>query len=249
MGELTGKVALVTGGAQNIGRAICQELAAAGARVLVNTKRSVETAQQTVDLIKQAGGEARVAKADITDEAAVARMVADGVAAYGGIDILVNNAAIRKEAPLTEVSFADWKEVLGIMLDGTFLCTKACVPSMQTRGGGSIVTIGGMTGHSGAMERVHVVTAKAGLAGFTKAVALDVAQFGITANCVVPGLIGTARGSHSPANPNHHASRPMPLGRRGTAQEVAALVRYLAGPQARYVTGQSWHLNGGSYMA
>ena len=248
MGELDGKVALVTGGAQNIGRAICLELAAAGARILVNTKRSVETAQQTVDLIKRAGGTAMVAQADITDPAAVDRMVAAGIAAYGGIDILVNNAAIRKEAPLTEVSFDDWKEVLGIMLDGAFLCTKACVPHMRARGGGSIITIGGMTGHSGAKERVHVVTGKAGLAGFTKAVALDVAEFGITANCVVPGLIGTARGSPSPTNPNHHASRPMPLGRRGTAQEVASLVRYLVGPQARYVTGQSWHLNGGSFM-
>lgn len=248
MGELDGKIALVTGGAQNIGRAICLELAAAGARILVNTRRSIETAQQTVDLIKQAGGTAMVAQADITDPAAVERIVADGVAAYGGIDILVNNAAIRKEAPLTEISFEDWKEVLGIMLDGAFLCTKACVPHMRARGGGSIVTIGGMTGHSGARERVHVVTGKAGLAGFTKAVALDVAEFGITANCVVPGLIGTARGSHSPTSPNHHVSRPMPLGRRGTAQEVAALVRYLAGPQARYVTGQSWHLNGGSFM-
>jgi 3-oxoacyl-[acyl-carrier protein] reductase len=248
MGELDGKVALVTGGAQNIGRAICLDLAAAGARILVNTKRSVETAQQTVDLITQAGGTATVAQADITDPAAVDRMVADGVATYGGIDILVNNAAVRKEAPLTEVSFEDWKEVLGIMLDGAFLCTKACVPHMRARGGGSIVTIGGMTGHSGAKQRVHVVTGKAGLAGFTKAVALDLAEFGITANCVVPGLIGTARGSHSPSDPNHHASRAMPLGRRGTVQEVASLVRYLCGPQARYVTGQSWHLNGGSFM-
>jgi 3-oxoacyl-[acyl-carrier protein] reductase len=249
MGELDGKVALVTGGAQNIGRAICLELAAAGARVLVNTRRSVDIAQQTVDLIAQSGGAAMVAQADITDPAAVERMAAQGVAAYGGIDILVNNAAIRKEAPLTEVSFEDWKEVLGIMLDGAFLCTKACVPHMRARGGGSIVTVGGMTGHTGAKERVHVVTGKAGLAGFTKAVALEVAESGITANCVVPGLIGTARGSHSPTNPNHHASRPMPLGRRGTAQEVAALVRYLCGPQARYVTGQSWHVNGGSFMA
>lgn len=249
MSELAGKVALVTGGAQNIGRAICLDLAAGGAKVLVNTRRSVEIAQQTVDLIKQAGGEAMVAQADITDPAAVDRMIAAGVAAYGGIDILVNNAAIRKEAPLTEVTFADWKEVVGIMLDGAFLCTKACVPQMKARGGGSIVTIGGMTGHSGAKERVHVVTAKAGLAGFTKAVALDVAEFGITANCVVPGLIGTARGTHSVNNPHHHAARPMPLGRRGTAQEVSALVRFLCGPNSRYVTGQSWHLNGGSYLA
>ena len=149
----------------------------------------------------------------------------------------------------TEVSFAEWKEVLGIMLDGAFLCTKACVPQMRTRGGGSIVTIGGMTGHSGAKERVHVVTAKAGLAGFTKAVALDVAEFGITVNCVVPGLIGTVRGSHNVRKSTASRLAPMPLGRRGTAQEVAALVRYLCGPNARYVTGQSWHLNGGSYMA
>jgi 3-oxoacyl-[acyl-carrier protein] reductase len=248
MAELDGKVALVTGGAQNIGRAICLDLAAAGARVLVNTRRSVETAQQTVDLIQQAGGTAMVVQADITDQGAVARMVDQGVAAYGGLDILVNNAAIRKEAPVTEVSFEEWKEVTGIMLDGAFLCTKACIPHMRGRGGGSIVTIGGMTGHSGAQQRVHVVTAKAGLAGFTKAVALDVAEFGITANCVVPGLIGTARGSHSAANPQHHANRPMPLGRRGTAQEVAALVRYLCGPQARYITGQSLHVNGGSFM-
>ena len=249
MSELDGKVALVTGGAQNIGRAICLDLAAGGARVLVNTRKSLETAQQTVDQIKEAGGEAMVVQADITDPAAVARMVEQGVAAYGGIDFLVNNAAIRKEAPLADVTFEDWKEVLGIMLDGAFLCTKACVPHMRARGGGAIVTIGGMTGHSGAQQRVHVVTAKAGLAGFTKAVALDVAEFGITANCVVPGLIGTMRGPTSPANPHHHAGRPMPLGRRGTPQEVASLVRYLCGPQARYVTGQSWHLNGGSYMS
>ena len=248
MKELDGKVALVTGGAQNIGRAICLDLAAAGARILVNTRRSVETAQQTVDLIRKAGGTATVAQADITDPAAVERMVAAGVAAYGGIDILVNNAAIRKEAPLTEVTFADWTEVTRIMLDGAFLCTKACAPHMRTRGGGSIVTIGGMTGHSGAEQRVHVITAKAGLAGFTKGAALDLAPFNITVNCVVPGLIGTHRGATSPANPHHHANRPMPLGRRGTPEEVAALVRYLCGPHARYVTGQSLHVNGGAFM-
>jgi 3-oxoacyl-[acyl-carrier protein] reductase len=248
MKELDGKVALVTGGAQNIGRAICLDLAAGGARVLVNTRQSVETAQQTVDLIKQAGGTAMVVQGDITDPGAVDRIVTQGLAAYGGIDILVNNAAIRKEAPLMSVTFEDWKDVLGIMLDGAFLCTKACAPHMQARGGGSIVTIGGMTGHSGAEQRVHVITAKAGLAGFTKGVAMDLAQFGITANCVVPGLIGTHRGATSPANPHHHASRPMPLGRRGTPEEVAALVRYLCGPQARYITGQSLHVNGGSFM-
>ncbi len=248
MAELDGQVALVTGGAQNIGRAICLELAAGGAKVLVNTRKSIETAQQTVDLIRQSGGTAMIVQADITDPDAVVRMVEEGAAVYGGLDILVNNAAVRKETSLAEVTFEDWKEVTGIMLDGAFLCTKACLPHMRRRRGGSIVTIGGMTGHSGAEQRVHVVTAKAGLAGFTKAVAMDVAGFGITANCVVPGLIGTMRGAHSVPNPQHHASRPMPLGRRGSPGEVAALVRYLCGPQARYITGQSLHVNGGSFM-
>lgn len=248
MAELDGKVALVTGAAQNIGRAICLALAEGGARILVNTRQSLDLARQTVELVKSAGGAAMLAPADITDPAAVERMVADGVAAYGGIDILVNNAGVRKEAPLTEVSFEEWRRIVGIMLDGSFLCTKACVPHMRARGAGSIVTIGGMTGHSGAKERVHVVTAKAGLAGFTKAIALELAEFGITANCVVPGMIATDRGLHSPVNPKHHAGRAMPLARKGKPEEVAALVRYLCGPHARYVTGQSWHVNGGSLM-
>jgi 3-oxoacyl-[acyl-carrier protein] reductase len=135
-----------------------------------------------------------------------------------------------------------------VWCDSTFLCTKACAPQMRTRGGGSVVTIGGMTGHSGAEQPVHVITAKAGLAGFTKGAALDLAPSNITVNCVVPGLIGTHRGATSPANPHHHANRPMPLGRRGTPEEVAALVRYLCGPHARYITGQSLHVNGGAFM-
>lgn len=248
MAELDGKVALVTGAAQNIGRAICLALAEGGARVIVNTRRSLDLARQTVEMVQKAGGTAMLAPADITNPVAVERMVAQGVAAYGGVDILVNNAGVRKEAPLTEVSFEEWRQIVGIMLDGTFLCTKACVPHMRARGSGSIVTIGGMTGHGGAKDRVHVVTAKAGLAGFTKAIAHELGEFGITANCVVPGMIATERGKHSPANPKHHAGRVMPLGRRGTPEEVASLVRYLCGPQARYITGQSLHVNGGVLM-
>ncbi|WP_456073074.1 SDR family NAD(P)-dependent oxidoreductase [Dongia mobilis] len=242
------KIALVTGGAKNIGRAICLALGRGGAEILVNTRQSVEIAQETVKLVEAAGGEAMVVQADITDPGDVARMVATGVDAYAGIDILVNNAGIRKEAPLTEVSFAEWREILSGMLDGSFLCTQACAKVMRKRGGGSIVMIGGMTGHSGAKQRAHVVTARAGLAGFTKAAAMDLAEFGITANCVVPGLIDTQRGVHNPSNPHHHAGRAMPLGRRGTADEVAALVRFLCGPEARYITGQSLHINGGALM-
>ena len=248
MAELTGKVALVTGAARNIGRAISLALAVAGARIIVNTRSSLDFAQQTVDLIEAAGGKAILAQADITDEAAVERMVAMGLTAFGGIDILVNNAAIRKEGVLDSVSLAEWQEVLSIMLDGAFLCSKACVPSMRARGGGTIINIGGLTGHSGAKQRIHVVTGKAALAGFTKALAHDLAADHITANCVVPGLIETERGQHSAVNPQHHKDRVRLMERSGRPDEVAAMVRYLCGLQARYITGQSMHVNGGVLM-
>lgn len=246
--ELAGKVVLVTGAARNIGRAISLALAEAGASVIVNTRASIEFAQQTVDEIVAAGGKAVLIQADVTDQAAVERMVDDGIAAFGGIDILVNNAAVRKEGTLDSVSLEEWRDVLSIMLDGAFLCSKACVPSMRARGGGTIINIGGLTGHSGAKQRIHVVTAKAAIAGFTKALAHDLAADNIVANCVVPGLIATERGQHSAVNPKHHSERTKLMDRSGSPSDIAAMVRYLCGPQARYVTGQSMHVNGGVLM-
>lgn len=248
MPELDGKVALVTGAARNIGRAISLALAEAGASIIVNTRSSLDFAQQTVDQITAVGGKALLAQADVTDPEAVDRMVASGIAAFGGIDILVNNAAVRKEGTLDSIALSEWREVLSIMLDGAFLCSKACVPSMRARGGGTIINIGGLTGHSGAKQRVHVVTAKAAIAGFTKALAHDLAADNIVANCVVPGLIETERGQHSAVNPKHHAERARLINRGGQPAEVAAMVRYLCGPQARYITGQSMHVSGGVLM-
>jgi 3-oxoacyl-[acyl-carrier protein] reductase len=125
---------------------------------------------------------------------------------------------------------------------------KAALPVLKKSDGGSIINIGGMSAHTGAKDRAHVVTAKAGLAGFTRALAHDLAADRITVNCVVPGMIATARGKSSAQAPSHHAQHMPPLGRRGTPEEIAALVRYLAGPQARYITGQSIHANGGVFM-
>ncbi|MBI2255521.1 MAG: 3-oxoacyl-ACP reductase FabG [Proteobacteria bacterium] len=246
--ELEGKVALVTGAARNIGRAICVALAEAGANIVVNVKNSVDLAQETAKLVDAAGARAIVVAADVTDEASVTKMLATAKDAFGGVDILVNNAAVRKEAPFDSITFAEWQQVLGIMLNGAFLCTKACVPSMKARGGGRVINIGGLTGHSGAKQRVHVVTGKAGLAGFTKAIAQDLAADGITANCVVPGMIDTERGADAPQAPKHHAERPRLIEPLGRPSEIAALVRHLAGPQSRYITGQSIHINGGVFM-
>ena len=183
--------------------------------------------------------------ADVTDAAAVQRMVDATVARFGRLDILVNNAAVRIEQPFDAITLDDWHRIVSIVLDGAFLCSQAALPHLRRAGGGSIVNIGGETGHTGAVARAHVVTAKAGLAGFTKALALDLAPDAITVNCVVPGRIATVR---SAAHRGHTRVLP-PLGREGRPEEVAAVVRMLCGPDSRYITGQSLHVNGGAYLS
>lgn len=246
--ELAGKAALVTGGARNIGRAIAQALAAGGAAVMVNANTSREAAQETIGLIEQAGGKAALYMGDVTDPAAVAKMVEETVKHFGRIDMLVNNAAIRSETPFATTTLEEWRRVLSTVLDGAFLSTQACLPHLIHAGGGSVVNIGGLTGHKGALHRSHVVTAKGGLAAMTKALALDLAEHGITVNCVVPGTVDTQRGlPGAPERPNHRVALP-PIGRRGAPEEIAAMVRMLCGPDARYITGQSIHVNGGGLM-
>ena len=246
--ELAGKVALVTGGARNIGRAISRSLAAGGATVMVNANTSAQEAEETVRLIEQAGGRAAMFIADVTDPPAVARMVDETVRRYGHLDLLVNNAAIRAETPFEQIALDEWRRVIAIVLDGAFIASQACLPHLVRAGGGSIVHIGGLTGHRGALHRAHVVTAKGGLAAMTKAMALDLAEHRITVNCVVPGTVDTQRGlPGAPERPAHRQSFP-PIGRRGAPEEIAAMVRMLCGPDARYVTGQSIHVNGGGLM-
>lgn len=246
--ELAGKVALVTGGARNIGRAISQALAAGGAAVVVNANSSREDAERTVAMIRSAGGRAALHFADVTDAAAVGAMVQAAAGQFGRLDLLVNNAALRAETRFTDMKLEDWRRVLSVVLDGAFICTQACLPHLIRSGGGSVVNIGGMTAHQGAEGRAHVVAAKAGLAGMTRALALELAPHGITVNCVVPGTIETVRGlPGAPERPTHRQGLP-PVGRRGDPDEVAAAVRFLCGPGARYITGQSLHVNGGGYM-
>jgi len=246
--ELAGKVAIVTGAARNIGRAIARSLASGGATVMVNAKTSREQAQETVAMIEKAGGKAAVHIADVTDARAVAEMVEATVKRFGRIDALVNNAAVRMETPFGEIKLEDWRRVLSIVLDGAFICTQACLPHMIKAGGGTVINIGGLTGHRGATGRAHVIAAKSGLAGMTKAVALDLAPHHITVNCVVPGTIDSQRGLPGVPERPAHRTAPPPIGRRGEPEEVAAMVRMLCGPDARYITGQAIHVNGGGYM-
>jgi 3-oxoacyl-[acyl-carrier protein] reductase len=245
MKELAGKVALVTGAGRNIGRAIALALADAGASVVLNSRASIAEIRTVGKLI---GNDALAVLADVTDPAAVERMLAETRSRFGRLDILVNNAAIRAIEDIERIGLERWREVTGVILDGAWICSRSSLDLLKASRAGSIVNIGGMSAHSGAKGRPHVVAAKAGLVGLTRALAHDLAPFGITVNCVVPGLIETARGASSGAQ-SAHQGRDALLGRRGTPEEVAGAVRFLAGPGARYITGQTLHVNGGAFLA
>ncbi len=246
--ELAGRVALVTGAARNIGRAIALDLAAGGAKVMATARSDSSALAETVAQIERAGGEAAFTLADVTDEASVAQLISATLTRFGRLDVLVNNAAIRTEVPFAEMTLAAFRQVTSVALEGPFLCARAALDALTTSGAGAIVNIGGLTAYTGARDRVHVISAKAGLDGMTKALAHDLASRGITVNLVSPGLIDTQRGGASHREPEHHKRHATLVGRRGTPEEVAAAVRYLAGPNARYVTGQTLHVNGGAYL-
>ena len=244
MQELAGRVALVTGAGRNIGRAIALALADGGAAVALNARRSQTEIDAVAAEISATGGKALAVLADVTDPGGVARMVEAVETGLGRIDILVNNAAVRDVSSLDRIDLARWREITGVILDGAFVCSKACLKSLRA-GGGAIVNIGGLSAHTGAVGRPHVAAAKAGLVGLTRALAHDLAVDGVTVNCVVPGLIDTVRGEAS--GPAHTGRRESALGRRGTPEEVAHAVRFLAGPGARYITGQTLHVSGGAF--
>jgi 3-oxoacyl-[acyl-carrier protein] reductase len=244
-GELTGRVALVTGAARNIGRAIAVDLAVGGASLMLTARQDMDGLKQTAELVEAAGGKAVVMLADVTSEASIRDLVAATQKAFGKLDILVNNAAIRNEAPFAELTLDAFRAVTSVALEGPFLLSRDALPLLSQSNAGSIINIGGLTAYTGASGRAHVVAAKAGLDGLTKALAHDLSASGITVNLVSPGLIDTARAGQQPA---HHASRKTLVGRHGTPEDVAAMVRHLAGPGGRYITGQTLHVNGGVYL-
>jgi 3-oxoacyl-[acyl-carrier protein] reductase len=246
--ELAGKVAIVTGAGRNIGRAIALTLAEAGASILVNARSNRTEAEAVAREIEAAGGRALAHIGDVADAGAMQAMADAVLARFGRIDILVNNAALRREKPFAEMDYAEWREILDVTLDGAFHCTKACLPALRNSGAGTIVNIGGLSAHTGAKNRAHVITAKAGVVGLTRALANDLAADGITVNCVVPGLIGTPRPKGQP-EPAHHLTHQTITGARGRPEDVAAAVRFLCSPAARYITGQAIHANGGAYFS
>ena len=244
--ELAGQVALVTGGAKNIGRAISLALAAGGAAVAVNTLRSRAEADAVVQEIRAAGGEAEAFLADIADAAAVHAMGEAVLRRFRRIDILVLNASQRREVLFKDMTFEQWRNTMSITLDGSFHCIKACLPSMVARRCGNIVTLGGDAVLLGGNRKAHNTAAKNGLVGLTRALAHELAEDGIRVNCVSPGSIDTTRPAHRSAREDPRGR--IPLGRLGAAEEIAAAVRFLCGPGGGFITGQTLHVSGGAFM-
>jgi 3-oxoacyl-[acyl-carrier protein] reductase len=245
--ELAGKVAVITGAGRNIGRSIALALTDAGASVVINARSNQAEADKVVGEIKAAGGKAVAVLGDVADPKVAQAMADAAMKAFGRIDILVNNAALRREKNITEMSYEEWREVMNVILDGAFHCVKACLPALRKSGSGAIINMGGMSAHIGSKDRAHVMTAKSALVGFSRALAHDLAAERITANCVVPGAIDTTRPTTS-LKPAHHLTHGTITGERGKPEDVAAMVRFLAGPGARNLTGQTLHINGGAFL-
>lgn len=248
MGPLDGKIAVVTGAGKNIGREIALTLARDGASVVVNGRGDQAAVDGVAEEIRALGGRAFGHLADVSDEASVAAMVERTVAEFGGIDIVVSNAGLRRQTPFLEMGLAEWREILSVALDGAFILTRACVPHMLGREGGAIVGLSGVSTHVGTPERCHVSASKSGLEGLMRALAVELGPHGITANCVAPGAIDTVRGAAAGQMPSTMRAAGVPAGRKGTMEEIATMVRHLVGPQGRFITGQTIHVNGGAFL-
>jgi NAD(P)-dependent dehydrogenase (short-subunit alcohol dehydrogenase family) len=243
--ELQGRVAIITGAGRSIGRAMALELAAGGCAVVVNVRSNRAEAEGVVKEIEGKGGKAMAALADVVDAKAVHAMADAVLQKFGRIDYLINNVAQRGEKSIEHMSFEEWRHITGIVLDGAFHCVKACLPAIKKSDAGSIINVGGLTGAVGAPDRVHVVTAKAGIAGFSRGLAMELAPHKITVNTLVPAML--AKPDKPNEIPAHPIYRPI-LGRAAWPDDFAPLTRFLVGPGARYITGQTINVNGGTYF-
>ena len=246
MSDLSGKVAIVTGASRGIGRGIATLLAARGAMVVAAARG--DNAAATVAEIQAAGGRAEVVSLDVTDGQSVEAMVAGTIERHGRIDILVNNAGIARDQLMLRMKRDDWDQVIATNLTSAFTCVQAVLRPMIKQRAGRIVSISSVVGQSGNAGQVNYAASKAGLIGFTKALAREVASRNVTVNVVAPGLIETDMTKAITGKAQGEWAAQIPLGRLGTPADIAGAVCFLASDEASYITGQVLAVNGGMYM-
>ena len=243
--ELDGRVALVTGASRGIGASIALRLAIAGAKVGVHYNTSREAAEKAVEKIEANGGEAILLEGDVAEETSAGSVVKRVLEQWGQIDILVNNAGINRDRLLLRMTLEDWDNVLDVNLRGTFICSKLVMPQMIKQRSGRIVNISSVVGLSGNPGQANYAAAKAGLIGFTKAVAREVASRNVTVNAVAPGFVTTGMVDSLSEETQKQILGRIPMGRFGTAEDVSHAVLFLCSDGAGYITGQVLTIDGG----
>jgi 3-oxoacyl-[acyl-carrier protein] reductase len=245
--ELLGKVALVTGGAQGIGKAIALLLARNGADIAVSDI-NLEKARETADEVRQMGRDSLAIEANVADLKDVERMMDAIVERFGRIDILVNNAGITRDRLILRMTEEDWDTVLAVNLKGTFNCTKTAIRHMSKQKSGRIVSIASVVGAMGNAGQANYAASKAGVIGFTKTIAREFAVRGINVNAIAPGYIQTPMTDAVPEKAKEELKRLIPMQRLGQPEDVAQAVLFLVSGNSSYITGQVLHVNGGIYM-
>lgn len=248
MSQLTNKIAVVTGGSRGIGRAISIELAKRGAHVIVNFNSHQEAAQAVIDEIRANGGSASSLQADVSDEVQAQKLIKEATGVHGKIDILVNNAGITRDNVIMMMKPEDFDAVINTNLRSTWLCAKAAVRAMMSKRYGRIINITSVSGIMGQSGQTNYSASKAGIIGFTKALAREVASRGITVNAVAPGFVLTDLTKDLPAELTAQLNNFIPLGRWGEASDVANAVAFLASDEASYITGHVLNVDGGMAM-
>lgn len=248
MGRFEGKSAIVTGASRGIGREIAILLGTEGARVAVNYSGSKEKAEEVVELIKQSGGDAFAIQANVSDADQVKQMIDETLKTFGSIDMLVNNAGITRDNLLMRMKEDEWDDVIDINLKGVFLCTKAVTRQMMKQRAGKIVNLASIVGVIGNPGQANYVAAKAGVIGLTKTTARELATRNITVNAVAPGFITTDMTDALPEDVKEQMLGSIPLGKLGSAKDVAGAVAFLLSDDANYITGQTINVDGGMVM-
>jgi 3-oxoacyl-(acyl-carrier-protein) reductase len=247
VGTLQEAVVVVTGASRGLGRAIAEEVGSGGAKVVVNYSRSKEPAEELVNQISENGGEATAVRADVSDPEQAQSLIDRTIEEFNRIDVLVNNAGINVDRTLRKLSVEDWDKVIQVDLNSAFYTVHAALPHMMEQGGGKIINMSSFVGEAGNIGQANYSAAKAGLLGFTKTAAKELARYGITVNSICPGFIETDMVASIPDEQREKLLKSVPLGRFGQPDEIARAVRFLV-EDGDYITGQALDINGGVYI-